>query len=435
MIDSLGRIEDSTMQDAAAQDLFGKSFMELKPLIDAGSEGLKKYGDEADQLGLVLSDDAVKSLGAFDDEMQRLKATMEVAGHELSLAFLPATQEVAKSLTDLASTVTKALSDGFQDADVDVVLDALFEHLSKGLANISAIMPGVTKFVIGLVNKIVEFVTQNAPMLMETALQIILGIVNGLAENLPVLIPTIVEMIMTIVETLTNPDNIDLLMNAAIALMNGLATGLINAVPVIVARIPQLVTNIVEALIVQAVRMYQAASAMVNQLATGLGNSFKTLITKVAGWVNTNIVNPIKEKGAAGLLTAGRNLVVGLWNGINDKLSWIKNQITRWVDNVVDWFKSKFGIHSPSVVMAGLGVDLARGLAVGLKDGTEYVQNALGSTMSTGVYSLADASPAGVGGINLYIDGIRYNTDDYIDSSITGFVENMIRRGQMYGRS
>ena len=43
---------------------------------------------------------------------------------------------------------------------------------------------------------------------------------------------------------------------------------------------------------------------------------------------------------------------------------------------------------------------------------------------------------AGIGAgrsINVYIDGIKYNTDEYVDSSINNFVENMIRRGQMYG--
>ena len=39
------------------------------------------------------------------------------------------------------------------------------------------------------------------------------------------------------------------------------------------------------------------------------------------------------------------------------------------------------------------------------------------------------------GGINLYINDIKYNTDEYIDSSITDFVENMVRRGRMYGRA
>lgn len=37
--------------------------------------------------------------------------------------------------------------------------------------------------------------------------------------------------------------------------------------------------------------------------------------------------------------------------------------------------------------------------------------------------------------INLYIDGIKYNTDDYVDSAVAKFVESMVRRGKMYGRT
>ena len=33
---------------------------------------------------------------------------------------------------------------------------------------------------------------------------------------------------------------------------------------------------------------------------------------------------------------------------------------------------------------------------------------------------------------NLYIDGIKYNTDDYVDSSINNFVETMLRKQKMY---
>ncbi|MBQ2438006.1 MAG: hypothetical protein II265_07965 [Clostridia bacterium] len=434
MVDAVGKIADDTEREAAAQDLFGKSYQEIMPLIKAGSEGLKAYGEEAESLGLILSGDAVDSLGKFDDQMQRLKATMETAGRQLALSFLPATQQVAEQLTDLASTVTTALSDGFQEADVDVVLEALFDKLSQGMSNLSAIMPAVAKFVVGLVTKIVDFVTQNAPLLMDTALQIILALANGLAENLPTMIPAIVEMVMTIVTTLTDPENIDMLMQAAIALMTGLANGLIAAVPVLVASLPQLMTNIVEALITQSVRMYQAASAMINNLAAGLQAAFTSLITKVGGWVNTNIIAPIKEKGIAGLKTAGANLVTGLWNGINDKLAWIKDKITSWVGKVVDWFKQKFGVHSPSTVFMGIGENLAEGLAIGWKDGMSYVKDAMGMVPGFGGSFSLDASPAGLGGVTVYIDGIKYNTDEYVDSSITNFVESMVRRGQMYGR-
>lgn len=429
MVDALGSIADDTVREAAAQELFGKSFQEMMPLINAGSEGLKKYGDEAEALGLVLSGDAVNSLGEFDDQMQRIKATMEVAGRQLALSFLPATQEVAKELSELATTVTSALADGFQEADVDTILNALFEKISKGMSNLSSMMPAVARFMTGLVTKLTEFVTNNLPMLVQVGLEILTGLVNGISENLPVLIPAIVECILTIVNTLTDPGNIDMLMQAAIQLMIGLGQGLINAVPVLVANIPQIITNIVEALGTEAIRMYQAADGLISQLAAGIGAYMTSIIPKIKQYVQENIVQPIKEKGMSGLLEAGRNVVEGLWNGINDKFSWIKGKIETWVGNVLKYFKNLLGIHSPSTVFEGYGENMAEGLAIGYMNGLSYIKGALGMTPGLAL----DAGPA-MGGVTLYIDGIKYNTDEYVDSSITNFVESMVRRGQMYGR-
>jgi phage-related minor tail protein len=47
---------------------------------------------------------------------------------------------------------------------------------------------------------------------------------------------------------------------------------------------------------------------------------------------------------------------------------------------------------------------------------------------------LQAASAAGKTTVNqIYIDGIKYNTDSYIDASIDNFVKEMLRKGQMYG--
>ena len=428
MVDALGSIADDTVREAAAQELFGKSFQEMMPLINAGSEGLKKYGDEAEALGLVLSGDAVNSLGEFDDQMQRIKATMEVAGRQLALSFLPATKEVADQLTELAQTVTTALSDGFQETDVDTILGALFDKLSQGLGNVAEIMPGVAKFVTGLAVKLIDFVTQNGPLLMTTALQIILAIVNGLAENLPTMIPAIVEMIMTIVNTLTAPENIGMLMDAAIALITGLGQGLINAVPVLIQQLPTLIMNLVQGLITQAVKMNQAGQELVNKLGSSISTAMGGLISQVKQWVQEKIIQPVKDK-VGSIKTAGKDLVEGLWNGINDKFDWIKNKIKTWVGNVLKYFKDLLGIHSPSTVFEGYGENMAEGLAIGYMNGIGYIKSALGMTPGLAL----DAGPA-MGGVTLYIDGIKYNTDEYVDSSITNFVESMVRRSQMYGR-
>ncbi len=413
MIDALGQIEDPTLQDAAAQDLFGKSFQDLKPLINAGSEGLKAYGDEAERLGLIMSDEAVGALGAFDDQMQKLKATTEVAGRELAVSFLPATQKVAESLTELASTVTTALSDGFQDADVDTILGGLFDKLSQGLGNVAEIMPGVAKFVTGLAVKIIEFVTQNGPLLMTTALQIILAIVNGLAENLPTMIPAIVEMIMTIVNTLMAPENIALLMDAAIALITGLGQGLINAVPVLIQQLPTLVMNIVQSLITQAVKMNQAGQALVSNLSSSISTAMGGLISQVKAWVQEKIIQPVKDK-VNSIKSAGSALVTGLWQGISDKMAWMKTQISKWVDNIIEFFKKLLGIHSPSTVFEKLGQQTMAGYVNGINSGMAAVKDAMG--VIPGVDASIDASPYGFGGsvINIYPQQLDSGTMDYI---------------------
>ena len=428
MVDAIGSIADDTVREAAAQELFGKSFQEMMPLINAGSEGLKKYSDEAEALGLVLGGDAVNALGEFDDQMQRIKATMEVAGRQLALSFLPATQEVAKELSELATTVTSALADGFQDADVDTILDALFEKISKGMSNLSKMMPAITRFMTGLVNKLIEFVTQNLPMLAQVGLQIITGLVTGISQNLPVLMPAVVECIMTIAQTLMAPENVSMVMDAAVALMQGLGQGLINATPVLIQMLPQLVANMVQSLITQAPQMYQLGPEFVSQFSLGMVSAIGNLSNQLKQWITEKIVNVAKSM-ASKMSPAGQALVEGLWNGISDKMDWIKNKIKTWVGNVLDFFKNLLGIHSPSTVFEGYGENMAEGLAIGYMNGIGYIKSALGMTPGLAL----DAGPA-MGGVTLYIDGIKYNTDEYVDSSITNFVESMVRRSQMYGR-
>ena len=96
---------------------------------------------------------------------------------------------------------------------------------------------------------------------------------------------------------------------------------------------------------------------------------------------------------------------------------------------MLKYFKNLLGIHSPSTVFEGYGENMAEGLAIGYMNGIGYIKSALGMTPGLAL----DAGPA-MGGVTLYIDGIKYNTDEYVDSSITNFVESMVRRSQMFGR-
>lgn len=71
-IDALGNIENETERDAVAMELLGRSATELNPLIEAGSDQMAEYAEEAHAAGYVLGDETLEAFGDFDDTLQRL---------------------------------------------------------------------------------------------------------------------------------------------------------------------------------------------------------------------------------------------------------------------------------------------------------------------------------------------------------------------------
>lgn len=71
---ALGNIKNETERDAAAMAIFGKSADSLAGIIDDGGAALKSYGAEAEDLGLILSQDTLDGLNEVNDEIDRLKA-------------------------------------------------------------------------------------------------------------------------------------------------------------------------------------------------------------------------------------------------------------------------------------------------------------------------------------------------------------------------
>lgn len=113
VIDALGTMDDKTRADILANQLFGRSYTDLKPLIDAGSSALKTYTDQAAEMGYVIDEQIIKRLGRFDDAIQENKTAVETAKTELAGFFAP----IFQSLTDLG---TGAVNLGRRLAESDV---------------------------------------------------------------------------------------------------------------------------------------------------------------------------------------------------------------------------------------------------------------------------------------------------------------------------
>lgn len=95
-VSALGAMEDVTKRDAIAQELFGRSFDQLIPLVNAGREGWEAAAESAP----VVSDENVQALADWDDAWQELDATFTTAKYELLAQFAGAFTSIAQALTD-----------------------------------------------------------------------------------------------------------------------------------------------------------------------------------------------------------------------------------------------------------------------------------------------------------------------------------------------
>lgn len=154
----------------------------------------------------------------------------------------------------------------------------------------------------------------------------------------------------------------------------------------------------------------------VKNLPSNFASWLTTTLNRVASWAS-NLVTKGKQAakdlvaavvdGVKSLpdkmLSVGRDLVSGLWNGIKDKFSWLKNQVSGFAGGVLDGLKDAFGVHSPAESRGTLkttdyvGEMLNEGLAVGLLKSLNAPLDAIKKVTS----GVLDAAAAGVDNMQL----------------------------------
>ena len=110
VIDALGKIENKTERDQAAMAVFGRSAQELAGVINAGSQGLREYAEEAESLGRIMSEEDLQAANNLSDATARLSSAWESVKNELGSAVAPVLTAIAdiinKIPTDVLATIT-----------------------------------------------------------------------------------------------------------------------------------------------------------------------------------------------------------------------------------------------------------------------------------------------------------------------------------------
>ena len=105
IINALAGMDDETRRDATAMTLFGKSAQDLNPLIAAGGDAIKDFADEAHEMGYVLDEETLESLGKVQDGFDRLKGATTAMKNEIGAALAPYVEELTEKLVDFVKKV------------------------------------------------------------------------------------------------------------------------------------------------------------------------------------------------------------------------------------------------------------------------------------------------------------------------------------------
>ena len=490
-IDALGSIQNETERDALAMQLFGKSAQELNSVIEAGSEAFKELGDEAEQMGFILSEDAVNRLGAFNDKLQVLQAGAEGLKNAASLIALPFLDTLAgegipimtkfsKAVMDAEGDVTKmadALGEGISDV-LNLIVEKLPEFIDMGVQMVTSLISGIVSnaptiasAAVQIVETLVEGIAELLPLLIEGAAQLIAGLAQGIINAIPVIVAALPQVISSLIDGLLSA--IPQIIQAGIDLMTALVAALPEIIAAIVEAIPQIIDGIITALteniplIIQAgidllVALIQALpqiittivqaipqiiSGIVNalignidqiimagvQLFVALIQNLPTIIVEIVKAVPQIVSGIVQAFASLGgeMINAGANLLHGLWEGISGAASWLWEKVSGWASSLVSGIKDFFGIHSPSTVFAEIGGNMADGVGVGFTDNMGGVEGDMTAAMGgAGALTAAEAVNAVNNGIIANIEGLSGAVNAIVERVITGLTAQAQRFNQ-----
>ncbi len=176
LISALGAMEDETQRDILAQQIFGKGFQELAPLINLGADGAAELTEKFRAMGGVMSEEAVNAAADLNDKIGTLKGGVQALGARLLSNFVPIVSKVVDAL--VAWLANPAVQKGIDDlmkqiSGIAETIGAVIDELLAGDIEgaLGVILPpetvnqimGFARAIQDLVNNtIIPFVTTHA---------------------------------------------------------------------------------------------------------------------------------------------------------------------------------------------------------------------------------------------------------------------------------
>lgn len=276
---------------------------------------------------------------------------------QLISSIVAALPDLIQALVDALPTIIDAICQFLQD-DFPVLLQAAIDFLMAIVDAIPDIIDALVEELPNIIETLITTLMDAIPQLLDAAIELFMAIVDAIPEIITSLVDALPQILDTIVTTITSADFITSLIDAAITLFMSLIEAIPQIVVSLVKALPQIIIAIVNTILSWPKKMIQGIAQAMPQVIQSFKDWFMSLPDKIKN--------------------VGKNIISGLWNGIKEKLEWLKEKIMGVVDSITGWFKNLFGIGSPSKVMRDeVGKFLPEGIGVGIEEGTKYAVNSV----------------------------------------------------------
>lgn len=101
LADSFANSTDGAGKTAVAMQLAGKNGAAMIPFLNEGSDGLKRWGDEAERSGRVISQQAAAAADNFNDSLTVLQSSLKGAAGTIGADLIPPLTDLVKDTTEV----------------------------------------------------------------------------------------------------------------------------------------------------------------------------------------------------------------------------------------------------------------------------------------------------------------------------------------------
>lgn len=327
-IEALANMEDDVQRDIVANQIFGKTFTEMRPLINGGADSIRELMQEAEDYGMVMSDDAVAASAEFEDSLLKVQGTLGGLKNRLGAELLPALTDIMDGFSDFVAGVDggdKKVADGINSLIQGIkkvfpeigrfigsVKDAFAKEVPGILKNLASellkALPQAADTLVGIINELLSLAMDMLPGIVDTVSALIIQISNSLSSVLPPLLQKLVtEVIPTVTKSILSaaPDllqaSIDFFLSMVDAIPE-LIRALNEALPGLIDDISKALIKATPILIDGSIKLFMAITEVLPEILPELAKMTLKMVESAAKLLIDNV--PVLLDGAVKLYMA-----------------------------------------------------------------------------------------------------------------------------------